>query len=109
MPPGRQTLDPDCCPEHARHCERLDRSDARLEMLEEGERDHEHRITVIEVEGKSWVRAASSVVPIAVALISAAVAVWSATRRQPEPQTWQHDTHSYTAPAAPASHSASRP
>lgn len=81
MPPRTPTLDPDCCPEHAHHCGRMDRTDKRLELLEEGERDHEHRVTILETEASSRAKSLAALLPIILALLSAAVAIWAAIRR----------------------------
>ncbi|MFA4972840.1 MAG: hypothetical protein WC683_09520 [bacterium] len=78
MPPPRtQTLDPESCPEHARHCERLDRCDKRLELVEAGEKDHEHRVTVLETESKSRTKSLNAILPTVVAVLSAIGTVYS--------------------------------
>jgi hypothetical protein len=116
MPPPdtrRITVDPDSCPEHSAQCGRTTRLEARVEDIETQARDREHRLTVLETEASSRMRSINSAIPIIVALLSAGIAIWAATRKEPQ---WQHDpsypravTPSYTAPVAPALPSVPRP
>lgn len=73
--------DPGRCPSHQATVEHLNRLDARVDDLESEGDTRERRLTILETEISSRSKSIAAVLPIILALLSAAVAIWSALHR----------------------------